>query len=122
ESEPAFPRTLCQSGNASVESVTAAVEDAGLDARLLRALRQRLADLLGLLHRPERAELRLGPAGRRNGATGRVVDELGEDALVRAEDGHARTLGGAAHLGAHTPAALEPLGGLRRDAHARLPT
>jgi hypothetical protein len=51
-----------------------------------------------------------------------VVDQLGADALVRAEHGQARALGGALHLGAHAAAAAQPGLRLGLDRHARLPT
>jgi hypothetical protein len=51
-----------------------------------------------------------------------VVDELGHDAPVGAEDGDPRTGRGAAHLGADAATALEPARFLRDKTHARLPT
>src|SRR5688500_583016 len=70
--------------DAAVVLVAAAVEDACLDALLLGALGEQLAAALGLLHRVEAAQVLLGPVDRRDGAAGVVVDELGEEAAVRA--------------------------------------
>ena len=61
--------------------------------------------------------------GRRFSFTALVIDELAHDAAVGAEDGQARSRGGAAHLGAHPAAPTQALVGLvDRLAHARLPT
>src|SRR5690349_7395632 len=106
----------------AVVLVAAAVEHGGLDAGGLRALREQLAGLVGLLHRLERAQVGLGPVDRGQRAAAVVVDELGEHAAVGAEDADARALGGAVHLRADAAAALEAPGGGVRDGHARLPT
>ena len=50
----------------------------------------------------------------------RVVDQLGEQAPVGAEDGQARPLGGAGDLRPHAAAPAQSLLWLRRDAHLRL--
>ena len=68
-------------------------------------------------HDPDSVQLRGG-----QGAAGLVVDQLGEDPVVGAEHGQARTRGGPDDLRAHTPAALQAARFLRLDAHARLPT
>jgi hypothetical protein len=102
--------------------VAAAVEDRALHAGLLRAARQQLAGAAGLVGGLQRAKLVLGPAHGGERAAALVVDELGEDAAVGAEHGDARARRGAAHLGAHAAAALEPRLGPGLDGHARLPT
>src|SRR5437763_6956750 len=79
EAQPALSRPFGQGLDAAVVPVAAAVEDAGLDARLLRPLRQELARALGLLGRAQAAQLRLDPADRRQRAAARVVDQLCED-------------------------------------------
>src|SRR5215204_1295361 len=107
-------------GDAPVEAVAAPVEDAGLDARGLAALGEQLADTLGLLHRVELAELVFGPGDAGNRTASVVVDQLGEDAAVRAVDGQARALGVAADLGAHATAAAQPLLWLRENSHQAL--
>src|SRR4051812_6648685 len=122
EDQAALAGALGQGLDAAVELVAAAVEHDGLDAGGLRAVGQQLARRGGLLHRLERAQVGLDPGDRGQRATRVVVDELGEDAPVGAEDGDPRALGGAAHLGADAPAALEALRGRREDGHARLPT
>ena len=48
--------------------------------------------------------------------------QLRGDAAVGAENRDPRTLGAAAHLGAHATPALEPAGWSSLDGHARLPT
>ena len=53
---------------------------------------------------------------------GIVVDELREDAAVRAEDEQARTLGCAADLAADAPMAAKTRLACRELAHARFPT
>src|SRR4051795_2785942 len=78
--------------DAAMEAVSAPVEDAGLHTRGLAALGEQRADALGLLHGAELAKLVLGPGDRRDGAAGVIVDQLREDAAVRAVDGQARAL------------------------------
>src|SRR3954447_5191726 len=62
-SEPKTPLAgaLGDCRDASVEAVSAAVEDAGLDAGGLTPLGEQLPDALGLLHRFQLAELGFGP-------------------------------------------------------------
>jgi hypothetical protein len=77
-----------------VEEVAAAVEDHGFDARLLRIGGEQLADFGRLLgFRALERLLQLGVTGRRERLRLRVVDELGLDAMVGAEDDQARALG-----------------------------
>src|SRR5215203_4950714 len=122
EVQAALAGALGQGLDTAVVLVAAAVEHDGLDAGGLRALGQQGAGLAGLLHRLERPQVGLRPVDGGQRAAGVVVDELGEDAPVRAEDADARALGGAVHLRADAAAALEaPRGGVR-DGHARLPT
>ena len=59
---------LSEGLDASVVAVAAAVEHDALDAGRLRTLGERLAGLLGLLHRLQRAQLGLGPVDGREGA------------------------------------------------------
>src|SRR3954464_13903539 len=109
--------------DAAVEAISAPVEDAGLDAGGLGALGEQLSCALGLVHRSELAELVLGPRSRCHCAAGVVVDQLGEDAAVRAVDGEPRALGAAADACAHPAAAAQPLLWLGQDGHqARFPT
>ena len=72
--------------------VAATVEDGGVDAGRLGALREELATLGGLLERLETAKVGFRPVDGRQGATRRVVDELGGDPAVGAKDRDARTL------------------------------
>src|SRR5919201_2557278 len=81
--QPALAGTLGERPDAAVVAIAAAIEDARLDARLLRPLGEDLPSALGLLDRLERAQLGLGPGHRRDGPGGLIVDELGEDSLVR---------------------------------------
>src|SRR6185312_500246 len=122
EGEAALASALRQRLHPAVVLVAAAVEDAGLDARLLCAGGEHRAGLLGLLGALERGELLLGPGDRRNRVALVVVDELRLDAPQGAEHGQPRTLRGAAHLGADATPATQTLGGLGGHAHARLPT
>src|SRR5215210_1705116 len=122
ELKAALAGALGKGLDTAVVLVAAAVEHSGLDAGGLRALGQQLARLGGLLHRLERAQVGLRPVDGGQRAARVVVDELGEDAAVGAEDADARALGGAVHLRADAAAALEaPHRGVR-DGHARLPT
>src|SRR5207245_940977 len=102
---------------------TAAIEDHGFDAGLLGSCGEPLADfgsLLGLVALERGGQFLPRRSGER--AAGIVVDELGEDALVRAEDEQARTLRGAADLAAHPAVATQASFTSCRLAHARLPT
>src|SRR4051812_35710575 len=92
------------------------------DAARFPARGDPLAGLARLLHRLERAQVRLRPRHRRQRVAGEVVDELGVDAAVGAEHRDARALGGADDLRPHAAAALEARLALRDDGHARLPT
>src|SRR3954452_18382138 len=78
--------------DAPVEAVAASVEYAGLDPARLGALGDQLPGTFGLLHRVELAGLGLRPGGRCECASGVVVDQLGEDAPVRAVHGQTRAL------------------------------
>src|SRR5919108_5929594 len=98
EGKPALAGARGQGLDAAVIAVAAAVEDGRLDAGGLRPLGDQRAGTSGLLHRLEAAQVRLGPVDRGQRAAGVVVDELGEDAPVGAEDGDPRALGRAAHL------------------------
>src|SRR3954451_7453597 len=106
--------------DASMEAVSAPVEDAGLHTRGLAALRQQLADALGLLHRVELAELVLGPGDAGDRASGVVVDQLREDTAVRAIDGEAGTLRVATDASPNAPAAAKPLLRLGQNRHQAL--
>src|SRR5918992_5291601 len=122
EPQAALAGALGEGLHTAVVLVAAAVEHRGLDPGGLGALGEQLAGPLGLLHRLERAQVGLDPVDRGERAAGVVVDELGEDAAVGAEDADARPLGAAVHLGADAAAALEPLRGGVGGRHARFPT
>src|SRR5687767_4389228 len=122
ELQAALAGALGERGDAAVEAVTAAVEDAARDARRLRPLGEELADALGLVGARELSQVVLGPRDGGDRAAGVVIDQLRADAAVRAEDRHARALRGASDLGAHATPAAKPLLALGGDAHARLPT
>ena len=82
-----------------------------------------LADLLRLGALVAREALEADPARAGERAAGRVVDELREDAPVRAEDDEARALGRAADLAADAPVAARAGLGLGEGRHqARFPT
>src|SRR6476659_4161867 len=100
ELESSLARGLGQRLDASVVQVAAPVEDAGVDSGLLRIGGQRLADRAGLIGlRPLERALR-EPARGGERPPGLVVDELREDASVRAEDDEARPLGRPGDLAA----------------------
>src|SRR5262249_41513030 len=120
--QPALAGPFGERLDAPVVLVAAAIEHSALDAGRLGALRQLGANPLGLLHRVKSAQRLLGPVDGRDGAPAVVVDQLHGDAAVGAEHRDARTLGGAAHLGAHATATLEPTGWGSFHGHARLPT
>src|SRR5687767_6785669 len=113
--EPSLASALGQRLDAAVVAVAAAVEDRALQARRLGALGQQRAGARGLLHAAQALERVLGPHDGGQGPAGVVVDELGGDPAVGAEHGQPRPGGGAAHLGAHPPAALEAALGLGLD-------
>src|SRR5882757_7436812 len=92
-----------------VEAVSAAVEDAGLDARGLAPLGEQLPDALRLLHRIELAELVFGPGDGRERAARIVVDQLREHAPVRPVHGQAGSFGAAAYPGANPAAPAKSL-------------
>src|SRR6185437_16948071 len=98
--------------------IAATVEHRALDARRLRALRQLGTDPLGLFHRAKAAESLLGPVDGGDRGPAVVVDQLRGDAPVGAKHRDPRTLGAAAHLGAHATPALEPAGRSSLDGHA----
>src|SRR5690349_6353273 len=120
ELEPPFAGPLRDRGDPSVEAVATAVEHAGLYTRPLCALGEQLSRSLGLLHRAELAEVGLGPGDGSDGAAGVVVDQLREDAAVRAIDGEPRTLRAAPDLRPDAPAAAQPLLRLCQDGHQPL--
>src|SRR5215217_697210 len=120
--EPALARALGERTHTAVVPVAAAVEHAGLDARVLRPPGQHFAGALCLVHRIELLELGLRPRDRHNGPCRVVVDELGKDAAVRAEHRQAGPLRAPANLRPHAAAPAEPALWLRPDAHALLPT
>src|SRR5579885_2448013 len=92
----------------AVVEVAAPVEDDLLDAVLPGGRREQLADLGRLLRLVARERLRqVEPRGGRDGAAGVVVDELREDAAVRAEDDETRPLRAAADLAAHAAVAAQ---------------
>src|SRR5581483_718313 len=107
----------------SVVQVTAAVEDRGLDPQLARREGDQPADLvrLRLLVALERLRQR-GPADAGERPAGLVVDELPEDAAVRAEDDQARPRGRAHDPAAHAPVAAQARLACGEGAHARFPT
>src|SRR5215212_1159182 len=108
EPQASFACAVGDRRNPPVVLVATAVEDAGLDAGALRPLGEELPGALRLLHRVELPQVWLGPRDRGQGATGVVVDQLGEDAAVRSIDGEPRPLGAAANLRAHSAASAEP--------------
>src|ERR1700722_18772388 len=66
--------------------------------------------------------LQANPARRGERLAVRIVDELGEHALVRAEDGQPGPLRGTRDLAAHAAVPAEPGLAYRGRAHARFPT
>src|SRR5215212_8550393 len=74
EGEAALAGALGEGLHAAVVAVAAAVEDRGLDAGGLGALGQQLAGPPRLLHRLERAQVRLDPVDRGQRAARLVVD------------------------------------------------
>src|SRR5437588_9838002 len=117
--QAALAGALGQLADAAVVAVAAAVEHRALHAGGLGTLGQEAADALGLLHPAEVAHAGLGPGRRGHRATALVVDELGADAAVGAEDRDPGPLGRPPHLGPDAAAPPQPLHGLRRDGHAR---
>src|ERR671923_177147 len=66
ELEPRLTGALGESPDPAVVAVSTAIEDARLDPGLLGALGEQLAAALRLLHRPEAANVLLGPVRRRD--------------------------------------------------------
>src|SRR3954452_2212130 len=97
EREAALAGAVGEGRDAAVVLVAGAVEDHTVDPGRARALRDELADLLGLgrLVTVEAAQVGLHGAGRGQGAADAVVDDLGADVLRRARDHQTRPLGGA---------------------------
>src|SRR4051812_41603045 len=122
EGQPGLACALGEGLHAAVVLVATAVEHRGLDTGGLRALGEQGAGTARLVHLGQRLELVLGPRDGGQRAAGDVVDELDVHAAVGAEHGDPRPLGRAGDLRADATAALEALGGLGDDAHARLPT
>src|SRR5207237_10247877 len=94
-----------------------------LAAVALRGRSAPLADLvgLGLLVALDRLR-QIRPADPGDRLARVVVDELREDAAVRAEDDEPRPLRAAAHLAAHSPMSTKPSLADGQRAHALLPT
>src|SRR5262249_7748947 len=108
--------------DASVVEVAAAVENDAVDLGLLGFLREQLADLGRLRGLVALERLDLQPAGRRNGAAVRVVNELRDDAAIGARDDQARALGRAGDLPPDTAMPAQARFANRERRHARLPT
>src|SRR5207237_9567347 len=114
--------TLAEGGDAAVVAEPAAVEDHAGDAGGLGPVSDELARRLGGVDGGRRAVaqalVRRGGGGQ--GATGRVVDELGVDVPVGPEHGQPRPLGGTADL---LPDPAMPLGPrlCATDTHRFLP-
>jgi hypothetical protein len=104
EVEPASPRSFGQRLDAAVVDVASAVERHGLDVGRLAQLGDLGADELGRVLVPAGRPAELlpdlggeGGGGGERGAGG-VVDDLGVDVVVGAEDGEARPFGLALEL------------------------
>src|SRR5947208_13295208 len=98
EFQTSLARALGERLDASVVQVTAAVEDDRLDPGLLGSGGELLPDLLRLLALVALEALEGGPGGAGERPAARVVDELREDAAVRAKHREARTLARARNL------------------------
>ena len=102
--EPTSPGRLGQRLDAPVVDVAPAVERYGLDVGRLAELGDLRADELGGALVPARRAAELLPdlrgqrGGGGEGGAGGVVDDLGVDVVVGAEDGEARPLGLALEL------------------------
>src|SRR5262249_27262799 len=107
---------------ASVVEIAAAVEHGAVDVGVLGLLRQQLADLARLRCLVALERLDLQPAGGRNRAAVRVVDELRDDAAIRARDDQARPLGRAGDLPADPAMPAQARFTNRECRHARFPT
>src|SRR5215211_5320464 len=117
ELQAPFAGALGQSPDLAVIAVSAAVEDARLDPRLLGALGEQLAAALRPLHRLQGAKLLLGPVHGHHGATGRVIDQLREQAAVGAIDRKPGAFGAPADLRPHAAAAAQAALLLGEDRH-----
>src|SRR6266540_2903624 len=115
EAQTPAPGSLGEDLYAAVVLVAAAIEDAGLDSGRASTVRDKLANTLCLLHRPERAKLRLGPVRGHERVPALVIDQLGEQAAVRAVDRQARALGASAHLATDARAPPGPSSCLLQD-------
>src|SRR4051794_11460124 len=73
----------------AVVLVATAIKDTGLDAGSLGALGQELSRPLGLLTCGELAQLGLDPVDSGHRVAFAIVDQLGENAAIRAVDGEA---------------------------------
>ena len=93
-----------------------------LDSGVLGFGRERLSDLVRLLGLVRDVSGQTGPPRRRDRPSGVVVDQLGEDPSVRAEDDEPRPLGRSRDLAANTAMPPDPGLALRENTHARLPT
>src|SRR3954470_8413757 len=122
EGQPALAGAIGEGLDVAVVAVAAAVEDGGLGAGGLGPLGQQRAAPAGGVEPRLFGQTGLVPLDRGQGAPGVVVDELGHDAPVGAEDGDARAVGRAADLRADAAAAPEAAGRSGGDGHARLPT
>src|SRR5262249_35818359 len=123
--ESSLARALGERLDASVVQVAAPVEHDRLDPGALRSGGELLADLLRLTGLVALEVFECRPAGARQRAARGVVDELREDAAVRAEYREARTLGRAADLAADAAVAAQAhvAGGANAGrTHARFPT
>src|SRR5262249_7210826 len=107
ESEAALAGAIRQGRHAAVVEVAAAIEDDPLDAFVLGPLGDELADLRRPLLLGAGGAVQLLRGGGGDGGRRRVVDQLGVDALVGAEDRQARPLGRAGDLAADPLAPLE---------------
>src|SRR5947209_16012561 len=122
ELQPALTGALGERLHAPVILVSAPVKDDLLHPGRECPLGEQLTGPLGLLHRPQAAQIGLGPVDRGQSPAGVIVDQLGEYAAVGAEHRDAGALRASAHLCADAPAAPEAALGSRENGHARLPT
>ena len=120
KTEVLLARALGERLDASVVQVAAAIEHAALDSGLLAASASALPTAAACsVFEPDILPSEVQPAEASVG--GLVVDELREDAAVRAENDEARPLGRAGDLPADAAMAAHARLALREDAHARLP-
>jgi hypothetical protein len=124
EPQTAAPGSFGEGLHAAVVLVAATVEDACFDSGGTRAVGDQLAHAFRLLHRSERAKLRLGPVRGHDRVSALIIDQLGKQAAVGSVDRESRALGTSSHLAADTRAAPLPPPRLLqyRRAHALLPT